>query len=782
MDVDGDVNEDLLDYEGDSDLEIEDPASKDWAENLLGMGRLLNPVCGQPDKGAEEGAVAGGGLSTDSKEGGQPGAPDPSQHPPAGRGGEGAPAVDVKDQSSKIGNSTDVASLKAELTDALGDVLTYKAVSAAAKNKLTANDITTGESTQLPDVGTFLSFLDGRLRAVEVDVNFARKQAWTYSFDSKTMACRRCSMHKDRVPFPRRGRGGQGGRQVIWLGDHTIPPLLPVTSGLQCVKIMRLESGLLKEMAEGLVRVMAGRQITAGSVILMTSATNMAAAGTVGYVMDFLAAVKYLRSNMGDHLEFGMLPPFLLNGCNDEATIRTCLEVSKWANMFLKGSDVLLSDSMSLAEKLISDRGDSDRQTVNRCRLRLPSRPGNPVEQQDVSLGPYETSASVRTMEQEEEKQLVWRIVEEMREKLAVDLDQEPVVDRWPSPAAKAGDVKKSFLVVGSSHASKLAAELTSLGHSVELIFEAGWKAFKNSSCILAEKVHERMKEKMIDVVVFAVLDNTIYQVLTYNGDVIQARRDNNGHYHMDGDMMVMAKSGQYSLFNSLKPLLETAKGKGGILLSPFPRYVSKSCCADRDHMPNRDDPVAKQQLAEDLRQTAANFRDFLFSSSMRYIRVLEPAAIFRDVIDGDVWGDDAVHPTAAAYREMAASIIRLAEGALGLPIGGGKRQRPAENPGEPREEDQRGGGWQPLGGGRYLRYEDRDGGGGGGRAREDSNTRGRRQEVEVLGEYGGDGSGQGGGPDGYQGGGGGQRGGQRSRPWNGGRGYGGGGRRPRRS
>jgi hypothetical protein len=138
---------------------------------------------------------------------------------------------------------------------------------------------------------------------------------------------------------------------------------------------------MLKDMAEGLVRVMAGRQITAGSVVLMTSVTNMAAAGTVGYVTDFLAAAKYLRSNMGDHLEFGMLPPFLLNGCNDEAAIRTCLEVSKWANMFFKGSDVLLSDSMSLAEKLISDRGDSDRQTVNRCRLRLPSRPGNPGRQ-----------------------------------------------------------------------------------------------------------------------------------------------------------------------------------------------------------------------------------------------------------------------------------------------------------------------------------------------------------------------------------------------------------------
>jgi hypothetical protein len=161
---------------------------------------------------------------------------------------------------------------------------------------------------------------------------------------------------------------------------------------------------------------------------------------------------------------------------------------------------------------------------------------------------------------------------------------------------------------------------------------------------------------------------------------------------------MVMAKTGQYSLFGSLRPLLETAKGKGGVLLSPFPRYVNMSCCSDSDHMPNRDDPVAKQQLAEDLRQTAANFCDFLFSSSMRYIRVLEPAAVFRDMADGEVWGDDAVHPTAAAYRELATSSKRLADGALSLPIGASKRQWPTEAAKDlEREDSQRGGGLQPL-------------------------------------------------------------------------------------
>jgi hypothetical protein len=192
-----------------------------------------------------------------------------------------------------------IASMKSELTLALGDVLTYKTVSAAAKNKLAASDVTTGTSMPLPDLGTYISFLDGRLRAVKVDVNFSKKQAWTYSFDSKSMNCKGCPMQTDKGPFPKRGRGGQGGRQVIWLGDHTIPPMLPATTGQHCNKIIRLESGLLKDLAEGLVRLMAGRQIVSGSVILMTSATNMVAAGTVGYIMDMLAAVNICAALWG---------------------------------------------------------------------------------------------------------------------------------------------------------------------------------------------------------------------------------------------------------------------------------------------------------------------------------------------------------------------------------------------------------------------------------------------------------------------------------------------------
>jgi hypothetical protein len=59
---------------------------------------------------------------------------------------------------------------------------------------------------------------------------------------------------------------------------------------------------VLQGLAEGQVRVLSGRQIAAGSAVLMTSVTNIAGAGTAGYTDDLFRAIKYLKRNLGDHL------------------------------------------------------------------------------------------------------------------------------------------------------------------------------------------------------------------------------------------------------------------------------------------------------------------------------------------------------------------------------------------------------------------------------------------------------------------------------------------------
>jgi hypothetical protein len=94
-----------------------------------------------------------------------------------------------------------------------------------------------------------------------------------------------------------------------------MPVILPSSSSLGCIKIARLENGMLADLAEGWVTMMAGMQIAAGSTILLTSATNMAHTGTTGYTEDLVNAIRYLKRQLGDHVIYSPLPNMLLNGC-----------------------------------------------------------------------------------------------------------------------------------------------------------------------------------------------------------------------------------------------------------------------------------------------------------------------------------------------------------------------------------------------------------------------------------------------------------------------------------
>jgi hypothetical protein len=60
-----------------------------------------------------------------------------------------------------------------------------------------------------------------------------------------------------------------------------------------------------------------------------------------------------------------------------------------------------------------------------------------------------------------EEAAIISCVINEAREKLAVDLDPALCFDRWPPLTCGQEGGQSSFLVVGSSHASKLGAALT---------------------------------------------------------------------------------------------------------------------------------------------------------------------------------------------------------------------------------------------------------------------------------------------------------------------------------
>jgi uncharacterized membrane protein YgcG len=150
--------------------------------------------------------------------------------------------------------------------------------------------------------------------------------------------------------------------------------------------------------------------------------------------------------------------------------------------------------------------------------------------------------------------------------------------------------------------------------------YEANWRVFRNNATFLAETVKERMNAEQFDYIIFALLDNSIYHALAENGDMLPPCRGIDGTYHMHGDLVVCSKLAQHSLFKSVRPLLDCAKGKGAALMAPLPRYILNACCGEEDHMPNRAAADFSQQLKTELRGVAANLRDFLYTGGYRKV------------------------------------------------------------------------------------------------------------------------------------------------------------------
>jgi hypothetical protein len=485
-----------------------------------------------------------------------------------------------------------------------GEALAYNSIKKQKQQQRLILNLNSGKRDHVADTGSMTKILDGRFRLVEKNISLGQKQTWTFSFCTKNAECIGCRSHINVQHFPRRGSNSRGERQIIWLTDESMPPVLPVKGEQQCVKIVRLEGGTLQELAEGLVRTLSGRQVAAGSAVLLTSLANMAAAGTNGYAEDLVAAIKYLKSHLGDHIIYGPLPNIMLNGCSNGSIIRTTLEVAYWSMHVFKDSPALLQNSFRLLEKMLADRTVGMTQPAPRCVLRLPTLNGGTV----TVCSRWEALPQHISLPRiSEEEVAIVCMVDDIRDRLAVDLDPSPIINRWPTVAATAGggDMAKTALVVGSSHAGKLAAALRKLGFNTEGIFQANWRATRDNVWELEEKVRKKLDKTRVDFIIFCVLDNSVYYSLLDDGSTNAAFKDQEGKFHMEGDIIISSKSAQHALFKNLQPLLEASGGKPSILCAPMPRYLMVGCCEEPGHMPNRKLRTYEQQLMTDLKEAA---------------------------------------------------------------------------------------------------------------------------------------------------------------------------------
>jgi hypothetical protein len=640
---------------------------------LEGLPAASPPKAAQGDKCTHNGAAAA------------------AERPPDGLGGNNGsgndPTASISDRA-KAFLAKEKEAAADRIREELGDkYLAYAAILAQRKKDLSTPHLLGGQKEELPDLGSFMSNGDGRILRTQFEVNLGQRRVISYSFNPGTMECKCNSSHSGRKIASGRGER-KTIREAIILADQSYPAALPSGSDKLCLNIIRIEHGLLHELAEVLENVLRGRYLEAGSLIMLFSATNLATAGVVGYCADLIGAIERLKRSIGEHVVFTPAPHMFGGGCSSGETVRAAIEVGAWS-IHVFGKELChMKNSFEAANDIVANSGYGGIVPDHLNRYRLPTADRRYTTW--VSGGMTELPMKVHPLSASNEAILFTSIIGEIRSGLAINLETTPSYERGVvhcSAAATAGGT----LVVGSSNAKRLHKAMMDAGWEAELIYEANLRITKQSVRDLAVKMNDSVQAKRPSIVVLQVLDSTIYYSLSEEGQK-EPMVKTNARYHAAGDLVLADKHSLSKILALCKPLLEAAGDSKVVVVGPLPRYVTGGCCEDSGHMPNRTKPRFLESLLADLAILNKSIKDFLFSEDFRGARAMDPWVGIRDLPVSTLWGADPVHVKQEHFAPMVEGVritvekissngnVRKRHGSLGE--AGQKRGRTDGGPG----------------------------------------------------------------------------------------------------
>jgi hypothetical protein len=208
-----------------------------------------------------------------------------------------------------------------------------------------------------------------------------------------------------------------------------------------------------------------------------------------------------------------------------------------------------------------------------------------------------------------------------------------------------------------------------------------GFRITKQSNAELSADLAERVSDLDPDntVIVIQLLDNSVFECLTGQGDKILPKRGKDGKYHALGELRVIGKDALRDLFMLMQPVFKAIKGYRGVILSPLPRYIWHRCCENPSHITNSESPSFAKDMGQGLKDLTMNLRNMVFMRKIRGASVLNTVEALGIVPDSEgrsldiervlaIWGSDPVHPSPAAYRILSGKIVEKIERLLSDP------------------------------------------------------------------------------------------------------------------
>jgi hypothetical protein len=216
----------------------------------------------------------------------------------------------------------------------------------------------------------------------------------------------------------------------------------------------------------------------------------------------------------------------------------------------------------------------------------------------------------------------------------------------------------KKIILVGASHARRVAEMMTERGITTHLLETGHWRATKQEVSKLLADIKAAMGDLPSDevAIVLFMLDNAYYKARAEDGNLIPHSRDITGRYHIYGDVMGAPMETNKQVLLQLVPLIKALQDYDKIVMTPLPRYLWSSCCDDPDHAPNIASVDHVPSMLAGLAGVQKLWRGMLFRERLRNTKVCNVGPQLEEI---QWWLGDPVHPTTEGYTVVVDHIIR---------------------------------------------------------------------------------------------------------------------------
>ncbi len=261
--------------------------------------------------------------------------------------------------------------------------------------------------------------------------------------------------------------------------------------------------------------------------------------------------------------------------------------------------------------------------------------------------------------------------MQELNEKFCVNLDPNPSLDRSIPTPPTAHNTGRTVFIWGSN-LGRIAKAAAENGHMIVDLTAKDWIPKSGKIDRLCETL-KKLNLNEIDTVEIDSMSNTAFLGTDEDGLPIPAEKSvEDGRYHLNGDLQLAPPPSAFKSTMKLVEKIITNTGGAKILLTvPLPRYVLVACCADTNHVSNRQDPDFFREISGSEKSLTDAAAAGVLTSEARILNILEffgplesPLQELATVDGTSIWAGDGVHLTSNATRVAATKLMaRIAGG-----------------------------------------------------------------------------------------------------------------------